>query len=357
MAGVKTIVSGARLTRVFLLAGLATCGCGQDTATPTAAAADHVALSDDGVKLLQRFVDECVAITPGTEPFPAQFRLGSDQEGEDALQPADVQMTTPFKICQYETTQELFELVMGRNPSRWPGKRNSVETITFAESEEFCQRLTALLRAAKLIAASDKVRLPTEVEWEYCCRAGTTTRFSFGDEATIESDRGDAASVLSEYAWHTGNAGGNDPPVGFLRPNPWMLYDMHGYLWEYVLPDPVYSVPAPPRPDSGVTSPAVDDAESGQPTEPLPDQDLSNVKGISGKSGTSIEDEPRVIIRGGSWRDVHQALRSSSRRTTRASRTSPAIGFRCVIVSEPPAEDAADAAAAPASPASPAATK
>ena len=187
-------------------------GCQRSAPAAPIVSSEKKELTEDDHRILQQFVDECLAITPGTEPFPKQFRIGSDTEGENALQPADVVMAQSFRICQYETTQELYELVMGSNPSRWPGKRNSVETITFVNAEDFCRKLSALLRSSKRIAATETVRLPTEVEWEYCCRAGTTTLFSFGDEATIASDKGDAASTLSEYAWHTGNAGGNDPP-------------------------------------------------------------------------------------------------------------------------------------------------
>lgn len=106
--------------------------------------------------------------------------------------------------------------------------------MSFLDAEMFCQKFTAQLHAAKLIAPNDVVRLPTEAEWEYCCRAGTDTLYSFGDKTRTQADAATASSILNEYAWHTGNAAGNDPAVGVLKPNPWGLFDMHGYLWEYV---------------------------------------------------------------------------------------------------------------------------
>ena len=112
---------------------------------------------------------------------------------------------------------------MGTNPSLWTGARNSVEMLSFDEAVRFCQKATELMRAANLINENQVIRLPSEAEWEYVARAGTTTAYSFGDEV----------AKLDEYGWHTGNASGNDPPVGAKKPNEWGLYDVHGYLWEW----------------------------------------------------------------------------------------------------------------------------
>lgn len=239
--------------------------------------------------LLKRFLEECIAITPG-DGFPARgIQLGTASP-RDELPQITIEMQRKFRISKYEVTQELYQLIMGENPSRWKGPRNSVEMMTLAEAQEFCRRLTAKLHENKLLEATQQVRLPSEVEWEYCCRAGTTTRYSFGDKATSDDDKGKLASVLDAFAWHTGNAAGNDPPVGALKPNPWGLYDMHGYLSEFVTADPL----------------------------------LQQITG-------NTSDKDQVIIRSGSWKDHYSRLTSSARSLIPADTRDDAIGFRCVI--------------------------
>lgn len=248
--------------------------------------------ADSVSPLLKGFVDECVAITPGkSAAFPAgPVRLGVPRP-QDQLPEVTVTFDKAFRISKYEVTQELWELVMGSNPSRWKGPRNSVEMLSFRDASQFCERLTAQLRQAGLIADTEQVRLPTEAEWEYCCRAGTTTLYSFGDSATADGDADNKASILDKYGWHTGNAAGNDPPVGALKPNPWGLYDMHGYLWEFVTAD-------------------------------------ARLKDVTDKDGSSAAS---AILRSGSWKDKHPSLTSSSRRLIAADVADDAIGLRCVI--------------------------
>lgn len=251
-------------------------------------------------RILKLFVEECVEITPGTGQFPKSFQMGSPIQVPLAAETREVQMTMAFQISRYEVTQELYRAVMGINPSRWKGERNSVEMVSFQDAQQFCAKLTTLLRNEKLLTDKQTVRLPTEVEWEYCCRAGTNTAFSFGESATAEGDQENIASLLNEYAWHTGNAAGNDPVVGALKPNAWGLYDVHGYLWEFVS-DP-YNITA-----SAANSP------SGEVKENSPAANAAR------------------IIRGGSWRDHHSLLTSSSRLVIPDHAASDAIGFRCVI--------------------------
>ena len=252
-------------------------------------------------ELLKRFSDEFVEIVPGEKSrdgsitFPKSFRMGSDQVANE--KPAhEVTLKHRFSIAKYEVPQNLYEVVMGANPSKWKGPRNSVEMFSWQEAHEFCRKLTDLLRAEKLLADDEAIRLPSEAEWEYCCRAGTTTAYSFGDSATKEGDADKKASILDAFGWHTGNAAGNDPPVGAKKPNAWGLYDFHGYLWEFV-----------------------DDSwhenYEGAPT---------NGRAWSDAAVTTI------VVRGGSWKDHYSKLTSSSRRPLDTKTGDDAVGLRCV---------------------------
>lgn len=250
------------------------------------------------LELLKTFNSEFVAITPGAKEFPKSFRMGTD-DGPASERPArEVTLGYSFAMAKYEMPQNLYEAVMGQNPSKWKGPRNSVEMFTFKDAVEFCKRATDLMRAGKLIAEDEEIRLPTEAEWEYCCRAGTKTRYSFGDEARKPGDEGNVAKVLNEYGWHTGNAAGNDPPVGALKPNAFGLYDMHGYLWEFVADDW---------------------------------RDTYAEASADGRVYERKGDGPAAkVIRGGSWKVRFDALTSTARRSVPVDFPSDDLGFRCV---------------------------
>lgn len=251
--------------------------------------------------LLVTFDEEFVRITPGEGAFPATFRMGS-ADGPKSEQPVrEVRLSRPFSMAKYEVPQNLYEAVMGVNPSRWKGPRNSVELMTVADAEEFCARATRLLRSMGRLTDKEEIRLPSEAEWEYCARAGTTTAYSFGDEARKEGDTANKATLLDPYAWHTGNAAGNDPPVGALQPNAWGLYDMHGYLWEF-------------------TRDGWSDTHEGGPVD--------GAARPVGKDG-------RRVLKSGSWKDRYDQLRSASRRPLAADGKDDAVGFRCVKAVRP----------------------
>jgi formylglycine-generating enzyme required for sulfatase activity len=267
--------------------------------------------SREQLDFLKTFRSEFVDITPGADAFPKSFVMGHDG-GNKFEQPAHrVSFNYSFSVAKYEVPQNLWEAVMGSNPSRWKGPRNSVEWLSFDEAVEFCKQATELMRAAKLIKPNEVIRLPSEAEWEYFARAGTTTAYSFGDDL----------KDLDEHAWHTGNAAGNDPPVGAKNPNPWGLYDIHGYLWEWC-------------------ADAAHDNYESAPSDGSP--------WIKGGDGS------RRVIRGGSWKDPAESLTSSCRhgqfRHIKARGAKPemivveggvdrklrddAVGLRCILATQ-----------------------
>jgi len=157
---------------------------------------------------------EFVLIPTGT------FQMGAnDQDVYNDAQPVhQVRISKPFYLGKYEVTQEQWRTIMGNNPSRFKGApRLPVENVSWEEVQEFIRQLNAK-------EGGWKYRLPTEAEWEYAGRAGTTTAYSFGDDA----------HQVGEYAWHGENSSGKTHPVGQKKPNPWGLYDMHGNVWEWV---------------------------------------------------------------------------------------------------------------------------
>ena len=139
--------------------------------------------------------------------------------------------------------------------------------VSWDDCQGFCNKLTAILNGR------GRVSLPTEAEWEYACRAGTTTAYSFGDDV----------SQLGDYAWYSKNSGAKYQKIGRKKPNPWGLYDMHGNVAEWTLDqyDPAYY--------SKFTE-SLTDSPWNQATKPYPHS-----------------------VRGGSWNDDPQLLRSAAR--------------------------------------------
>ena len=149
-----------------------------------------------------------VAISPGS------FSMGTEQATHE------VKITEPFELATCPVTQEQFQRVMGTNPSKFTGLRKPVEWVSWRDAVEFCRKLSALPQEK---AAGHVYRLPTEAEWEFACRADTTTAYSFGDDD----------DQLQEYGWYAENSGSSTNPVGEKKPNPWGLYDMHGNVLEW----------------------------------------------------------------------------------------------------------------------------
>jgi len=223
---------------------------------------------------------EFVRIEAGT------FMMGSSatekNREDDEGPPREVTITESFYMGVTEVTQEQYQAVMGKNPSSFTGAQRPVEQVSWDDATAFCGKLSQ--------ETGRGVRLPTEAEWEYACRAGRSTSFSFGDSYT----------ELDNHAWCKGNAGGQTHPVGAKKPNAWGLYDMHGNVYEWCS-------------DRYVDSYA--NADTRDPKAPL--------------AG------PYHVVRGGAWSYPPQGCRAADRMYDSAGDSHDNGGFRVVVESGP----------------------
>jgi formylglycine-generating enzyme required for sulfatase activity len=142
---------------------------------------------------------------------PGSFMMGSDSGEADERPVHRITISVGFFIGRYEVTQAQWRAAMDDNPSSFKGNDRPVENVSWNDAQEFISRLNDLNEG-------HIYRLPTEAEWEYACRAGTT---------------GDFAGNLDSIAWYAGNSGNQTHPVGTRQPNPWGLFDMHGNVSEW----------------------------------------------------------------------------------------------------------------------------
>jgi formylglycine-generating enzyme required for sulfatase activity len=181
-----------------------------------------------------------------------QFMMGCEERGGAGEGPVHrVTIGEPFYLGVHEVTQAQYEEVMGSNPSGFRGPNRPVECVSWHDAQEFCRRLS--------VREGAEYRLPTEAEWEYACRAGSTTDYCFGDYYPSGLRYGDhpidySPSALDEYAWYRYNSGRGGPrqcwdtkarmwhvyvrgqrthDVGQKKPNAWGLCDMHGNVREW----------------------------------------------------------------------------------------------------------------------------
>jgi len=147
------------------------------------------------------------------------FIMGSPsaEEGRGDNEGPQHQVTIQhFYMMTTEVTQAQWKAVMGDNPSRFEGDNLPVEQVSWNDCQEFIEKLNQM-------DSNKGYRLPTEAEWEYACRAGTTTRFCSGNRG----------SDLARVGWFSRNSGSKSHPVGTKEPNAWGLYDMHGNVDEW----------------------------------------------------------------------------------------------------------------------------
>ena len=202
---------------------------------------------------------------------PGKFLMGSENGVSDEKPVHEVTISRSFYLGKYEVTQAQWEAVMGSNPSHFKGATLPVECVSWEDCQKFIEKINS--------TGVGTFRLPTEAEWEYACRAGTT---------------GDYAGNLDEMAWYTSNGDSKTHPVGTKKANPWGLYDMHGNVWEWC-------------------QDWYDSYRQDRQTDP---------KGAAGGSGR--------VLRGGSWSNNARGCRSASRDWHSPSSRGYDLGFRLV---------------------------
>ncbi|MEM8637712.1 MAG: SUMF1/EgtB/PvdO family nonheme iron enzyme [Cyanobacteria bacterium P01_G01_bin.54] len=233
---------------------------------------------------------EMVAISGGT------FIMGapeSEAESRDRERPQHEVTVPAFWMGKYEVTQAQYEAVVGENPAQFRGSNRPVEKVSWNKAQTFCQKLST--------QTGQKFRLPSEAEWEYACRAGTTTPFYSGETITTDQANYDGNSTYGNEP--KGKYREQTTDVGSFPPNAWGLYDLHGNVWEWC-------------------EDVVHESYEGAPTD-----------GSAWLAG--YENDNRFpVLRGGSWLDFPGACRSAFRFFYSRDLSVGNVGFR--IVCDPP---------------------
>jgi len=194
-------------------------GCGEKTQAPEKAS------EPASGNLVNTACGLAMARIPGGE-----FVMGADNGAVDA-KPAHRVKVNGFLMDQTLVTQDVYQKITGTNPSRRKNPNNPVEQASWTAAAKFCNARSAQegltpcydLKTWQCNFNANGYRLPTEAEWEYACRAGTTAEFYFGD---TEED-------LKAWGWFRDNSDSKPHPGAQKKPNPWGLYDMAGNLWEW----------------------------------------------------------------------------------------------------------------------------
>lgn len=166
---------------------------------------------------------------------PGEFMMGNPEEDafvRSTYKPQiKVRLTQGFWISRHLIILEVWLLFMGKlSASRMPAENYPAATVSWDDAREFCRRLSGQIRASNSLSSQIKLDLPTEAQWEYACRAGTQTRWHFGDDV----------SLLKDYAWYADNSNDQEQLIGQKLPNPWGIYDLYGNVGEWCLDDHWY---------------------------------------------------------------------------------------------------------------------
>ena len=235
------------------------------------------------------------------------FEMGS-AGGRAEEAPVHKVWVDSFLMDRYEVTQEQYDKVIVGNPAHFRGAKRPVEQIAWDKAVAYCnarsraEGLTPCydVESVECNFAANGYRLPTEAEWEYACRAGSTTEYSFGSAGASPS-RASGAAGLKDSAWFAENSGKETHPVGLKKPNRWGLYDLYGNVAEWC-----------------------NDRYGASFYKTSPDR---NPRGPARG--------PNRVLRGGAWDSAPEACRSAARVAERpglqdACFARNAIGFRCV---------------------------
>jgi formylglycine-generating enzyme required for sulfatase activity len=207
-----------------------------------------------------------------------EFEMGSENGGEDEKPIHTVLISQDFYLAESEVTQAQYKKVMGINPSHFKDADFPVDTVSWNDAQEFCNKLSQ--------TENREYRLPTEAEWEYACRAGTKTEYFWGDKFDVK------------HAFIVDNTKGKPQQAASTKPNPWGLYDMSGNVWEWC-------------------------------------QDWYSDKTY--KSNPEVDPQGAAfgqfkVIRGGSWDYCNMCCRSAYRGSRDPGCKSSGVGFRVVLV-------------------------
>jgi formylglycine-generating enzyme required for sulfatase activity len=216
------------------------------------------------------------------------FQMGSNEH--ESEQPLHTVMVAPFWMGKYSVTQAQYESVMEKNPSKSKGAKRPVETVSWHNAVEFCKRLSQ--------KTGQNYRLPSEAEWEYACRAGTTTPFHFGTTLTT-----DLANYTGNHSYSTVEVEKylkETTEVGTFLPNNFGVYDMHGNVWEW----------------------CEDNWHRDYQEAPH-----------DGSAWVNKGDDDYRRVRGGSWSSRQWSCRSAYRYYSRPYSSGSDIGFRVVCTS------------------------
>jgi formylglycine-generating enzyme required for sulfatase activity len=217
------------------------------------------------------------------------FMMGSpaSEKGRTQDESPQHQVNVPaFSMGKYVVTQEQYQQIIGKNPSSFKGAKRPVEQVSWKNAVEFCQKLSE--------KTGREYRLPSEAEWEYACRAGTTTPFHFGETITTELANYNGTSIYASEP--KGKYLQKTTDVGSFPPNAFGLYDMHGNVWEWCQDDWHNNYIDAPKDGSGWTS----------------------------RSGNT------KLLRGGSWYFNPGNCRSAYRHYSNLDHNNIRIGFRVV---------------------------